>query len=85
MRITRVDPEVVVPELADTLTDQFAALVMAECRRIALKPSAISDAISHVINLRKWPVFIRTFRTYFQVVFRVCHAAHLWVSALKQV
>ncbi len=50
IRVTCVYPGVVESELASTITDPFAAKAMEEFRAIALKPSAIANAIAHVIN-----------------------------------
>lgn len=49
IRVTCVYPGVVESELASTITDPVAAAAMAMYRRIALKPEAIAQAITHVI------------------------------------
>lgn len=50
IRVTCVYPGVVESELANSITDPAAAQAMVAYRRIALKPEAIADAITHVIG-----------------------------------
>jgi NADP-dependent 3-hydroxy acid dehydrogenase YdfG len=50
LRVTCVYPGVVESELASTITDPFAAKAMQDYRTISLKPSAIAEAIAHLIN-----------------------------------
>jgi NADP-dependent 3-hydroxy acid dehydrogenase YdfG len=50
LRVTCVYPGVVESELASTITDPVAAKAMQAYRAIALKPSAIAEAIAHVIS-----------------------------------
>jgi NADP-dependent 3-hydroxy acid dehydrogenase YdfG len=49
IRVTCVNPGVVESELAHTITDPIAAEAMVAYRRIALKPEAIAEAVTHVI------------------------------------
>lgn len=49
LRVTCVYPGVVESELADTITEDYAAAMIDKFRETALDPEAIGDAIAHVI------------------------------------
>jgi NADP-dependent 3-hydroxy acid dehydrogenase YdfG len=60
IRVTCVNPGVVESELAHTITDPIAAEAMVAYRRIALKPEAIAEAVTHVIPSPPTPTQARS-------------------------
>lgn len=50
LRVTVISPGVTESELADTITEDFAAGLMEDFRKIALPASAIGDAIAYAIS-----------------------------------
>jgi NADP-dependent 3-hydroxy acid dehydrogenase YdfG len=50
VRVTVISPGVTESELADTITEDFAAEMIGEFRKIALPASAIGDAIAYAVS-----------------------------------
>jgi NADP-dependent 3-hydroxy acid dehydrogenase YdfG len=50
LRVTVISPGVTESELADTITEDFAASLMEDFRKLALPASAIGDAIAYAIS-----------------------------------